>query len=443
MKLRGFLQFSLNYLEDCNTETPNYLGFFLWKNLMMNNINKVQINRQISVGLFLLIIGLFFSSYIASINTSDAAIWLAACALGFSLQKSRFCFASSFRDLFLFGSGQNMKGVLIALTVSSIGFIGILNWILPNPLAGEYPSSAHVLPVGLSTIVAGVLFGVGMVISGGCISGTIYRVAEGYVASVITLFGVIIGSILLIITWDFWWVNFINNESKIFLPSTYSLGYGMSLLLTLIGLFIIYILVLFFESKSGIVEYKIKDIKSQEPENLTDKLKISIHSVFIKSWSIKFGGLSVGFISIVYFLFHSPPGVTGEIMKQSLTISKIFNFSDGVLSGIGSLSGCLGSIESSGIISHTFVSTVGVFFGALISALFSNEFKIRRPKEIKRYYQSLSGGVMMGYSASLGIGCTIGAFLSAIPSLSLSGWVFGLSLFFGSFIGTKIIRRLG
>ena len=130
-------------------------------------------------------------------------------------------------------------------------------------------------------------------------------------------------------------------------------------------------------------------------------------------------------------------------MKQSLTISKIFNFSDGVLSGIGSLSGCLGSIESSGIISHTFVSTVGVFFGALISALFSNEFKIRRPKEIKRYYQSLSGGVMMGYSASLGIGCTIGAFLSAIPSLSLSGWVFGLSLFFGSFIGTKIIRRLG
>ena len=410
---------------------------------MINILNKSKISRQLLVGIFLVIIGLFFSFYIASINTSDSAIWLIACALGFTLQKSRFCFASSFRDLFLFGSGQNMKGILIALAVSSIGFIGILNWILPNPLPGEFPSSAHVLPVGLSTIIAGVVFGIGMVVSGGCISGTIYRIAEGYVASIITMLGVIIGTVLLIASWDFWWVNLISKESKIFLPSTFSLGYGFSLLLTLLGLFIIYILVLFIESKSGIVEYKINQNQNNTPQNLRSKLVVIFQSFFVKSWSIKLGGLSVGFLSIIYFLFHSPPGVTGEIMKQSLNISKLINLSDGVLSGIGSLSGCLGSISSSGIISHTFVSTVGVFFGALISALFSREFKIRKPKEFKRYYQSLSGGVLMGYSASLGIGCTIGAFFSAIPSLSLSGWVFGLSLLLGSFIGTKMIRKFG
>ena len=50
---------------------------------------------------------------------------------------------------------------------------------------------------------------------------------------------------------------------------------------------------------------------------------------------------------------------------------------------------------------------------------------------------------MMGFSASLGIGCTIGAFFSAISSLSLYGWVFGISLFGGSFIGTKIIKAIG
>ena len=287
------------------------------------------------------------------------------------------------------------------------------------------------------------VFVVGMVVSGGCISGTIYRIAEGYVASIITMLGVIIGAVLLIASWDFWWVNLISKESKIFLPSTFSLGYGFSLLITLIGLFLIYILVLFIESKSGIVEYKVNEIQDNNSQDLKSKLLVVFQSFFVKSWSIKLGGLSVGFLSIVYFLFHSPPGVTGEIMKLSLNISKVINLSDGVLSGIGSLSGCLGSIGSSGIISHTFVSTVGVFFGALISALFSREFKIRKPKEFKRYYQSLSGGVLMGYSASLGIGCTIGAFFSAIPSLSLSGWVFGFSLLLGSFIGTKIIRRFG
>ena len=48
----------------------------------------------------------------------------------------------------------------------------------------------------------------------------------------------------------------------------------------------------------------------------------------------------------------------------------------------------------------------------------------------------------MGYGAGIGIGCTIGAFFSAIPSLALSGWVFGLALLIGAGIGTQIIRRI-
>ena len=130
-------------------------------------------------------------------------------------------------------------------------------------------------------------------------------------------------------------------------------------------------------------------------------------------------------------------------MKQSINISESLNFTNGPLKGISSLSGCLGGSIDQGIISHTFVSTIGVFFGALVSALLSKEFKIRTPKEPKRYLQSLSGGVLMGYSATLGIGCTIGAFFSAISSLSLSGWAFGISLALGAFIGTKIIKLIG
>ena len=137
------------------------------------------------------------------------------------------------------------------------------------------------------------------------------------------------------------------------------------------------------------------------------------------------------------------PGVTGEIMKQSMSLSESLNFSEGMLKGISSLSGCLGASVGQGLISHTFVSTIGVFYGALVSALMAKEFKIRTPNDPKRYIQSLGGGIMMGFSASLGIGCTIGAFFSAVSSLSLSGWVFGLSLFVGSFVGTKIIKAIG
>ena len=45
------------------------------------------------------------------------------------------------------------------------------------------------------------------------------------------------------------------------------------------------------------------------------------------------GGVALGFISIIYFIFHSPPGVTGEIMKQSMSISESINLSEGPLKG--------------------------------------------------------------------------------------------------------------
>ena len=81
-------------------------------------------------------------------------------------------------------------------------------------------------------------------------------------------------------------------------------------------------------------------------------------------------------------------------------------------------------------------------FGSFIGALLAGEFKIRLPRQKRRYFQSLGGGVTMGYGAGIAMGCTIGAFFSAIPSLALNGWVFALFLGVGAWIGTRIIQRI-
>ena len=95
-----------------------------------------------------------------------------------------------------------------------------------------------------------------------------------------------------------------------------------------------------------------------------------------------------------------------------------------------------------GLFSHTFGTTVGLVAGSLIASLFSKEFKIRTPKNPIRYVQSLGGGILMGYGAGLGLGCTVGAFLSSISSLSLAGWLFGLALAAGAFVGVQAIKRI-
>lgn len=47
----------------------------------------------------------------------------------------------------------------------------------------------------------------------------------------------------------------------------------------------------------------------------------------------------------------------------------------------------------------------------------------------------------MGYGARLAYGCNIGAFYSGIASLSLSGWIFGIALFIGAFLGSKLLVK--
>ncbi|MDQ7821133.1 MAG: YeeE/YedE thiosulfate transporter family protein, partial [Armatimonadota bacterium] len=74
--------------------------------------------------------------------------------------------------------------------------------------------------------------------------------------------------------------------------------------------------------------------------------------------------------------------------------------------------------------------------------LLAHEFKVRVPRSPVRYAQSLGGGVLMGYGAGLALGCTVGAFFSAIPSLALNGWVFAASLAAGAWVGVRVLERI-
>ena len=51
------------------------------------------------------------------------------------------------------------------------------------------------------------------------------------------------------------------------------------------------------------------------------------------------------------------------------------------------------------------------------------------------------GGIVMGYGAGLGLGCTLGAFFSAIPSLALNGWVYAVGLTIGAYISVQWLKK--
>lgn len=157
---------------------------------------KNKIWAFIVTGMMLLVSAIYYSVnpfYIYVV----AYIWFGF-AYGMMLQYGRFCFASASRDLFAAGVPRMAVGVLVALM-----FFSVIQAIL----ASTDMSTFHPAPFGIHTLIAGLIFGVGMVLSGGCASGSLYKIGEGNMTSFLAaFFGLCIGQAIFV---DVKWFNFL------------------------------------------------------------------------------------------------------------------------------------------------------------------------------------------------------------------------------------------
>jgi len=115
-------------------------------------------------------------------------IWFGL-AYGMMLQYGRFCFASASRDLFAAGVPRMAVGILIALIFFSL--VGAV-------LSVYKLSTFHAGPLGVHEVIGGLIFGVGMVLSGGCASGSLYKIGEGNGTSILAITGISFGQAIFI-----------------------------------------------------------------------------------------------------------------------------------------------------------------------------------------------------------------------------------------------------
>ena len=84
-------------------------------------------------------------------------------------------------------------------------------------------------------------------------------------------------------------------------------------------------------------------------------------------------------------------------------------------------------------------ANAAVVAGSMCVSIILDEFRLRIPRSPRTYLVSLAGGVLMGYGSRLALGCTVGAVLGGIPSLSLHGWVFLAGLFIGAHLANRVL----
>ncbi|MEG3639480.1 YeeE/YedE thiosulfate transporter family protein [Magnetococcus sp. PR-3] len=109
-------------------------------------------------------------------------IVITALFLGVVLQRSRLCFAQAIREPFETGGGEYAKALMLAI-------------LLVTPLAALLITRLNIDPYSIipprfwwGSFFGGILFGVGMILGQGCAASSLWRLGEGNLKMLVSLF---------------------------------------------------------------------------------------------------------------------------------------------------------------------------------------------------------------------------------------------------------------
>ena len=212
-----------------------------------SGLNK---QRQTIIGLTGILAAVAITLFYSYFTKAEVVIlFLIGLAFGVIVQRSRFCFVTSFKDVFISRDATIFKAIIIAMLVATIGFSLIMYKLVPDPSIGELPAHAKInnigSPFGIPHLVGGILFGLGMTLAGGCASGTLYRMGEGYVSLWVAFLGTLVGYVFIAHNWQWLYPNLLEG-TKVWLPRY--LGWGGSVFLTLSALMGVYALITYWEA---------------------------------------------------------------------------------------------------------------------------------------------------------------------------------------------------
>lgn len=131
---------------------------------------------------------------IATGHAKLALAGLFGIAFGLLIERGQICFTSAFRDLWITGRATMAKALALGIITATICTAVIISLGVPQKITWAGPGA----------LIGGILFGIGIVIAGGCETGWMYRAMEGQIQFVIVGIGNIVGAGLLAWGWDHW-----------------------------------------------------------------------------------------------------------------------------------------------------------------------------------------------------------------------------------------------
>lgn len=322
--------------------------------------------------------------------------------LGFVMQRGRFCLTGGFRDMYIAKDNRMFYSLLIAIAVQSVGVFALIG-------AGVFEYSAGQLPI-LAVVIGSFIFGIGIILSGGCATGTWYRAGEGLIGSWIALAMYMLMSAIMR-----------TGPLGSFTTAAREPVIGTDSIADTFGINVWFLVVPFVALVAFIVYRELKKPKVKIPQLKPKKTGLA-HILFEKRWNPFVTAVLIGLIATAAWPLSA---ATGRVFGLGITAP-----SANILQFLVS-----GDID---FINWGVFLVLGIFLGSFFGAKMSGEFRLRVP-DTKTCVRSASGGLLMGFGASLAGGCSIGNGLVMTAMMTWSGWIALVFMILGTWTASYFV----
>lgn len=339
---------------------------------------------------------------------------------GFFLQKGDLCGASAFSEVLVMKDGRKIWGLWLSIVTGMAGFavLDLLGWVVLAPKPFLW---AHYL-------LGGVLFGVGMVLTGGCVSGTLYKAGAGHINSMVAVLGISVGIGLV----EYGPLAPLNTALKTHIwkaadggPITFSSLTGLPFWAVAFALALATVAI------AGLRRSKAAPAIKREQSRFS-----FARALAARSWKASHAGLLIGLLAGAAYLSSAasgrnyPLGVTHGVLHAQLLVT------DSNLAYVyqppkpaaanGPASSASPGAQTPNSQKKVSLWLIGVAYsvvaGGWFSARLSGQARLI-PKPPEQIFAAMIGSLLVGAGAAFATGCVVGNIMSGVALASV-GMVF-------------------
>lgn len=354
---------------------------------------------------------------------------------GFLLKYGGFGFTCSFRSMVTSANFRQYRDMLVMLffatgLCSLVEAINGLHPLFDSTKSLKFTDSSQ--PVGVSTFLGALFFGMGMILGSGCASGTFVGIGEGFIKAYVVLpFFVIGATVAATNPFYHWWSKLPKSNGAV------TIEFGFTLLI----LMAIYALTFFgdwIKAKFANDETKEDDFTGMKNLFSIDSQNVQQNNQNNSDWykSTLYAALIGITVALFYLCDGGMIGIMGVFPKVGASILKLFGAHPEKWDYFG------GKLPTNYLNLEIFDSNIFMALGAFLASAIKGNFGKSQKHGIIEYIKGIIGGLLMGIGARMSGGCNIGAMTSGITSSSINGFVWMFSAILGCLITCHTLNFL-